>query len=51
MTTTGDYSSVMLSLSPEGFLAGIAAGPLAITPQVEKWNTGHRNLTANGKSG
>lgn len=36
MTTTGDYSSVMLSLSPEGFLAGIAAGPLAITPQVEK---------------
>jgi len=35
MTTTGDYSPVMLSLSPEGFLAGIAAGPLAIKAQSE----------------
>lgn len=30
MTAAGDYHSVMLSLSPEGFLAGIASGPLAI---------------------
>lgn len=33
MTTSGDYNPVMLSLSPEGFLAGIAAGPLAIPVQ------------------
>lgn len=36
MTTAGDYSSVMLSLSPEGFLAGIAAGPLAMKTQTER---------------
>lgn len=30
MTTSGDYNPIMLSLSPEGFLAGIAAGPLDI---------------------
>lgn len=28
MTASGDYQPVMLSLSPEGFLAGVAAGPL-----------------------
>lgn len=30
MTATGDYHAVMLSLSPEGFLAGVSAGPLAM---------------------
>lgn len=28
VTASGDYNPVMLSLSPEGFLAGIAAGPV-----------------------
>lgn len=36
MTATGDYHSVLLSLSPEGFLAGIAAGPLAMNVQKEE---------------
>lgn len=35
MTATGDYGSVMLSLSPEGFLAGIAAGSVTMKAQME----------------
>lgn len=35
MTATGDYTPVLLSLSPEGFLAGIAAGPSAIKVKPE----------------
>lgn len=33
MTTSGDYNPVMLSLSSEGFLAGVSAGPLALPEQ------------------
>lgn len=30
LSASGDYNPVLLSLSPEGFLAGVGAGPLAI---------------------
>lgn len=36
MTATGDYTPVMLSLSPEGFLAGVSAGPLAMKAEPEE---------------
>ncbi len=35
MTATGEYGSVMLSLSPEGFLAGIAVGSPDLKAQTE----------------
>lgn len=36
MTAVGDYSALMLGLSPEGFLAGIAAGAPAVKIGEEK---------------
>ena len=43
MTATGEYGSVMLSLSPEGFLAGVAAGASDLKVQMggmEYWRYG-----------
>lgn len=35
MTANGEYQSVMLTLSPEGFLAGVGCGPLPISVPVQ----------------